>query len=102
MDKERLYLRFEGIIVEITPLNRKSIPLTEYAHHLGMVELLWSRSSRYTRMFATFKETAWPSHNFKTTPGILDEEGEILHLTTKNHVYTFKVLTIYADNRSPK
>jgi hypothetical protein len=53
-------------------------------------------------MFAVFKETAWPSHNFKTTPGVLEAANEMLILTTKNHIYTFKILQVYADGRTPK
>ena len=103
MDKERLYLRFEGIVVSIESINkRKGEDLSAYARHVGMVELLWSRSSRYTRMFAVFKETAWPSHNVKTTPGVLEAANEMLILTTKNHIYTFKILQVYADGRTPK
>ena len=47
MDKERLYLRFEGEVVNIRSVNKRSSDSTEYANHVGMVELLWSRSSRY-------------------------------------------------------
>ena len=103
MRRERLYMRFEGIVMSITPTNRKRIAVEtdDYQKRAGMVELLWSRSSRYTRMFAVFKETAWPSHHFKTTPGSLrtDYQGN-LSLTTKNHVYVFKVIRVYADNRN--
>ncbi len=100
MDKERLYLRFEGEVVNIRSVNKRSSDSTEYANHVGMVELLWSRSSRYTRMFAVFKETSWPSHHFKTTPGLLSADHEDhLVLTTKNHIYTFRIIQVYADNR---
>lgn len=101
MDKQRLYLRFEGQVVSIMGLHKKkSVDAHDYEHRIGMVELMWSRSTRYTRMFAVFRETAWPCHSFKTTPGLLSaDEKNNLVLTTKNHIYVFAVRQIYADYR---
>lgn len=100
INKERLYLRFEGQIVSIMPLHKKSADVHEYENRIGMVELMWSRTTHYTRMFAIFRETAWPSHSFKTTPGLLSaDEKNNLVLTTKNHIYVFALRQIYADYR---
>lgn len=99
--KKRLYLRFEGQVVRIEALNKKKgFDASDYEKRSGMVELLWSEHTRYTRMFAVFKETAWPSHSFKTTPGLLSaDRDQHLVLTTKNHIYVFAVDRVYADER---
>ena len=96
---QRLYMRFSGIIKDITSKSRNPfIRESEFIGLYGMIDILYSRSSHYTQVFAVFKGATSPYHYIKTTPGILtrDEKG-LIYLTTKNHRYVFEVIELYKE-----
>jgi len=90
-------MKFSGIIKNITGRNKLAITRhSEYIGLYGMVEILYSRSSGYRKVFCVFRGATAPYHYIKTTPGIITSDADgLIYLTTDNHRYTFEVIEKY-------
>ncbi len=96
---ERVFMKFAGTIEKIIASDgHASAKRDEYEGCFGFCEILYSRSSQYTKVFAIFHETDWPFHYFKTTPGEVtkDDAGHLI-LSTPHHSYVFTVDKLYKE-----
>lgn len=94
---ERTYMKFSGIIKDITSKSKNSFTRqSEYIGLYGLVEILYSRTSNYTKVFAVFKGATKPYHYIKTTPGsITQDQNGYIYLTTAHHRYIFEIVESY-------
>ncbi|MGX8680066.1 MAG: hypothetical protein ACSW8B_01620 [bacterium] len=60
-----------------------------FTHIMGTIVIFASRTYHFRKMFITFlsDDQRW---SFKTTPGVLTEDGDTYTLVTDNHIYVFE------------